>query len=173
MAIKNPGTPKERHKARFIVRWHKDREPGYLVHVSKTIKYKNLRLMVTLSATIDFKIWSQDVTQAYIQVKDLTRALYVKPTKDFNLTPKHTLKLLKPLYVLTESGDAGSISTTIISRKTLKIQPTDGYFSIHYNNEGKLNKVPDVYVVDNISTGLKTFEKLIGMIPTQLESKPK
>lgn len=37
---------------------------GYLVHTSKTIRYRNLLLIVTISATLMFKRWSQDVMQA-------------------------------------------------------------------------------------------------------------
>ena len=56
LAIKNPGTLTERHKARFVVQGHKDREKGFLVHISKTVRYRNLRLMISITVTLKFKL---------------------------------------------------------------------------------------------------------------------
>lgn len=62
--------------------------------------------MIALSTALNFKIWLQDVTKAYIRGHDLTRAVYVKATKDFELPEDQLLNLLKPLYRLKESVEA-------------------------------------------------------------------
>lgn len=80
-----------------------------LIETSSTLQkniYRNLHITITLSEALNFKIWSQDTTKAYIQGRDLTRTLYVKPTKDFGHPQDHLLQLLKPLSRITESGDA-------------------------------------------------------------------
>lgn len=66
MAVKTRGTPSGRYIPRFIVQRYKEREKGFLVVHTSKIRYRNHRLMVTLSAKRNFKIWSQDVTQVYI-----------------------------------------------------------------------------------------------------------
>lgn len=45
--------------------------------------------------------------------------------------------------------------------------------SLYYNNKGKLDGLPAVYVDDTPVPGLKTFQKRTDMIPTQFESTPK
>lgn len=103
MPIKNLGIQIKGYIERFIVQGHKEREREYLVNISRTIRYRSVHLMVSLTAAINFKIQSQDVTKAYIRGHDLKRAVYVKPTPDFDLPPNHFLKVLKPLYGQTEA----------------------------------------------------------------------
>lgn len=47
---KNPNTDIERYKSGFVVQGHKDREKGYLVHTSKTVKLRNIRHLITIAA---------------------------------------------------------------------------------------------------------------------------
>lgn len=93
------------------------------------MKYRNLILIVTLSATLNFNIWSEDVTQAYIQGQDLKRAVYVKPASYFNILINQFLKLLKTLYGLTEYGDKWFQTYNKYLTKTLKTKPTYGDMS--------------------------------------------
>lgn len=65
-----------------------------------------MRLLVTLFSILNLEIWNEDVTKAYILVHNLSRAVYIKPTPQFQLPPDHNLKILKLLYVLSESDDA-------------------------------------------------------------------
>lgn len=53
-----------------------------------------------------FKSFSTNVNQAYLQSKEkLPREIYVNPTKEFELSPKLMLKLLKPIYLLPNRSD--------------------------------------------------------------------
>lgn len=103
MAIKNPNTGTERYKARFIVQVHKDREREFLFHTSKTVRYRNIRRMLTLSVSLKLDVWFQDVTKSYVQGQKLSRNFYLKPTLDFKFPEYHYLKLLNPLYSLSKS----------------------------------------------------------------------
>ena len=106
LAIKDAGTNKERWKARFVVQGHREKLKTSLVHDSPTARQNSTRLIVGLASAFGFRIFSTDVTQAYLQSADsLMRDVYVRPTKEFELDESHTLKFMKPLYGLADSGD--------------------------------------------------------------------
>lgn len=57
-------------------------------------------------AIFSFRLWSQDVTQTYLQsAGKFLRDVYVKPPKELQLAPNQLLKLIQPLYGLTDDGD--------------------------------------------------------------------
>lgn len=63
-------------------------------------------MLVGIPAIFGFRLFSTDVTQAYIQsAEKLRRDIFINPPKEFNLKPDELLQLLNPLYVLPESGD--------------------------------------------------------------------
>lgn len=97
----------------------------------------------------------------------------MKPTPDCDLPPNHFLKLLNPLYEITESVDAWFHTYNKYLTQTLKIQPPDGDMSFCYNNKRKLEGLLAVYVHDTPAVGLKTFRKLTNITPDQFESNTK
>lgn len=52
-----------------------------------------------------FKVWKQDVGQAYIQSHYLTRNVYIRPDPTFGLKSTKLITLQKPLYGLPHGGD--------------------------------------------------------------------
>lgn len=106
LSIKDEGTKREVWKARFIVQGYRDKMKTSLVHDSANARHHSVRLLVGLAAIFGFRLFSTDVTQAYLQSREkLLRDVYVKPSKEFELGPNQLLKLLKPLYGLADSGD--------------------------------------------------------------------
>lgn len=67
LSIKNKDLDKEVNKAKYIVQGHKDIEKGVLVHNSANVKMTSIRILLTLAAIFSLKIWSRDVSQAYLQ----------------------------------------------------------------------------------------------------------
>ena len=168
LAIKQPGTTNERYKARFVVQGHKDREKEYIVHTSRTIRHKNIRIMLTITASLDeYTIWLQDVTQAYIQGYDLQRDVYITPSDEFKLPKDMYLKLLKPLYGLSESGHSWFQKYTNFLKEDLKLTATDGDQSFLFKKKPKTDELQGtlaVYVDDTLASGNKEFLKLTDKI---------
>jgi hypothetical protein len=109
MTIKDTGTDRECVKARYVIKGHKDVEKHWLVHNSPSLRQGSIKLLVALAAIFGFRIWSLDVSQAYLQsAETLMRDVYLDPKHDrdvFHLSSEQCLKLLRPLYGLADSGD--------------------------------------------------------------------
>ena len=106
LAIKDEGTNQEVSKARFVVQGYRDKMKTSVVHDTATARQHSTQVLVGLAALFGFRLFSTDVTQAYLQsAEQLMRDLYVIPSEEFELGPDQVLKLLNPLYGLADSGD--------------------------------------------------------------------
>ena len=104
LAIKDADNDKPTYKARFVVQGHRDQDKDILVHISSALR-QNIENTRFGCSYVWFS-WSHDVSQAYLQSgSQLLRNVYVKPTKELELTPNVLLKLLRPLYGLLDAGD--------------------------------------------------------------------
>jgi hypothetical protein len=96
-------------KARQVVQGHKDREKAQLVHNSTTLMQSSTNLILSFAALFRFRVWNQDVTQAYTQsALALMRKSFSARKKDldyFEMTSDEVLQLLRPLYGLADAGD--------------------------------------------------------------------
>lgn len=178
LSIKNKDTGDEVYKARFVVQGHKDREKDFLVHISSNLKQSSIRLVLSLAAIFGFNIWSQDITQAYIQSSEkLMRHIYIKPSKELRLSKDYLLKLLKPLYGLSDSGDSWYSTFTSHLKDDLYdlcmssciTDPALFFKTI----DGQLRGVVGCYVDDTISTGDSDFQKESLLTGEKFESKPR
>jgi hypothetical protein len=124
LTIKNIGTDEEVNKARHVAQGHKDRDTNVLVHNSTTVRQISTRLIVSLAATLDFRIWSQDVKQAYLQSSEkLMRKVYLKPSTEFGLPQNALLGLHKPRYGLADSGAYWHNPMSRHLKEDLKMKP--------------------------------------------------
>jgi len=106
LSIKDEGTNKEVWKARYVVQGFRDKMKTSLVHDNATARPHSTRILVGLASSFGFRLFSTDVTQAYLQSSEnLTRDVYIRPSKEFGLKPDTMLNLLKPLYGLSDSGN--------------------------------------------------------------------
>lgn len=162
LAIKDGGTPKERWKARFVVQGHRDKMKRSLVHDSPNAKQQSTRLVVGLASVFGFRLFSTDVTQAYLQSADeLMRDVYVKPTKEFELGEDQILKLMKPLYGLADSGDYWGKTFSSHLRDELGMQLTTGDGALFFKHlDKKLQGVCATFVDDTLQAGNKEFQDL-------------
>lgn len=155
LTIKNKGTEKEMYKARYIVQGHRDREKYRLVHTSTNLGQSSIRLLTALAAIFGFRIWSQDVTQAYLQSADkLMMDIYIKPNKELRMEEGQLLKLMKPLYGLGESGDYSDVTMTRHLKKDLGMTPSAIDLSLFFKKvDGRLHGMTGMYVDDGIHVG--------------------
>lgn len=86
--------------------------------------------------------------------------IYVKPTEEFNLSKNQLLKLLKPLYGLSDSGGNWHAMFSKHLIRVLSMAPTSGDLPFFLKTgEGKLKGMTGAYVDDTIGTVHIAFEK--------------
>ncbi len=175
LAIKNVGTGEEVYKARFVVQGHTDAEKNLLVHNSTNLKQSSVRILVALAAIFGFRLWSQDVSQAYLQsAEKLMREVYARPTKEFCLPSDQLLRLLKPLYGLPDSGDYWHSTFAKHLRDDLLMSCTAGDLSLFFKVvHGKLAGITGAYVDDTLGAGDEDFQKESEKTQEKFESKPR
>ena len=131
LAIIDSYIEKEVWKARYVVQGHKDKLKTSLVHDVSTARQFSVKMLVGLAVLCGFRLYSTDVTQAYLQsAENLMRDVYIKPSREFTLGPDQVLKLLKSLYGLADSGDycGRTLKRYLIEELGMKQNITDGAF---------------------------------------------
>lgn len=173
LAIKNKDTAQELFKARFVVQGHLDKEKSVMVHNSTNLRQSSIRTITALAAIFGFRVWSQGVSQAYLQSADkLLREVYVKPTKEFRLAPNQLLKLLKPLYGLTDAGDYWDLTMVRHLKEDIGMSQTNLDISLFFKLiRGQLSGLSGTYVDDGIHTGDDAFLKDCDKTQAKFQSR--
>ena len=138
---------------------HRDKEKAQLVHNATTLRQSSTRVITALAAIMGFRIWSHDISQAYLQsAGTLLREVYLKPSKEFELSANQLLKLLKPLYGLADSGDYWNFTFANHIKNDLHMSNTAGDLSLFFKfANGKLSGLMGTYVDDSLLAGTKEF----------------
>lgn len=173
LTIKDAETDKPIFKAIYVVQGHRDKEKNFLVHDAQTMRQSSIRMVIALAAVFEFPIWSHDVSQAYLQSADeLMRDVYIKPSQEFELGPYHLLKLLKPLYGLSDSGDYWHVTFAKHIQQDLGMVKMIGDMSAFYKHiRGRLAGLAGTYVDDCIMTGSEEFRNLTTKTLETFESR--
>lgn len=119
--------------SRYItVQVHKDKYNYLIIHEFRTVRYRNILIVLSTSAMLPHhKICLQDITQACIQGQDLQHEVYRKEADQVKL-PQHTyLKLLKPVYGLSESRRSWFHVYKDILKMKLNLQTPDLDIFLH------------------------------------------
>lgn len=69
LSLENYGAPNETKKGRFIAQGFSDHDKLYMVHSTSTLRAASIRIIVSIAAIKRFRIFSHNVTQAYLQCK--------------------------------------------------------------------------------------------------------
>jgi Reverse transcriptase (RNA-dependent DNA polymerase) len=144
------------------------------VHNSPTLRQSSIRLLVCLAACFGFQIFSTDISQAYLQSEDaLLRKVYLNPGKEFELSPEHVLQL-RPLYGLSDSGDAWAKTFTSHMKSDLGMVSTIGDISLFSKlMNGKLAGLAGNYVDDTIACGNEELRELSKLTAKRFLSSPR
>ncbi len=67
VTIKDVETEKPSSKARFVAHGNRYSDKNQLVHDSTAVRQSSARLLVASAAIMGFDIWTEDISQAYLQ----------------------------------------------------------------------------------------------------------
>ena len=173
LTIKNANTDHEIYKARYVVQGHRDKDKDFIVHESKTLRQSSKKLILALAAIFGFRVWTHDVKQAYLQsFQNLMRRVYLKPSKEFELSSDQLVQLLKPLYGLADSGDYWNRTMNLHLQDDLGMKSTTGDISLFVKSvHGRLTGLVGTYVDDSLAAGNEYFEKLTSKTMEKFESR--
>lgn len=103
------------------------------------------------------------------------REIFLDPGKEndaFQLSPNQILKIMKPLYGLSDSGDRWKHLLRKHMKDMLKLKSTIGDLSLYKKNvAGRLAGLSGVYVADFLQTGTKEFKKFTEKTAERFETK--
>jgi hypothetical protein len=173
LALKDEGTEQEIWKARFVVQGYRDKMKTSLVHDAATSKQYSSRILVGLAAIFGFRLFSTDVTQAYLQSSEpLRRDVFIKPASDFGLEENKMLKLIRPLYGLADSGDYWGKTLSTHITEDLEMKNTIGDPAFFYENkDGCLQGLIATYVDDLLQAGNTEFQKISESTLTKFQCR--
>lgn len=102
----------------------------------------------------------------------LMRHVYVRPTKELKLSANRLLRLLRPLYGLSDSGDYWHKTFSKHLQQDLMMTPTTGYLSLFFKSvHGKLQGLTGAYVDNTIGAGELQFENESMATSERFQSK--
>jgi Reverse transcriptase (RNA-dependent DNA polymerase) len=119
-----------------------------------------LTVILSLCSTFGFKLWTQEISQAYLQSdKNLRRDVIVCPSAEFDLPRNKVLRLLRPMYCLSDAGDYWNETISDHQANVLGMNPTYGDVCLYIKvRDGKLIGLSGVYIDDLVQAGNKDFE---------------
>ena len=149
-------TNKEKIKARLVARGYQDEELQPTQKVSPTCRKESLRILLTLSASLRFKLKALDITSAFLQGKELKRLVYVIPPKEYK--KKGVLwKLKKCVYGLCDAARQWyeEVKDTFTEAGIIKCPYDDAFF--YWFVDGSLEGIMTIHVDDFIYCGTDKF----------------
>lgn len=131
LSLKNCDTPDEKAKVRYVAQGFKDHDKPYMVHDVSTLRVSSIRTVLSVAVIKGFRIFSHDVTQAYLQSKtNLTRKVYIRPKQEdrkvLGIKNGEVFRLVRPLYGLCDAGDYWTHTMETHLVNDLKMQQASG-----------------------------------------------
>lgn len=130
--MKQKETENEKRNARLAVLGHKYKDKLLIILNSITVRYRTIRILLTLEASLEFKSWIQAVIKAYIQGYSLQRDIDIKTAEHFKLESHIYLQLLKPVLGVSESGHSLFQKYQYFLKNVLKLEVTYGDMTFYY-----------------------------------------
>lgn len=164
LAIKNTGSSDEKSKARHIAQGHNDNYRPYVVYDALTLRACSVRRNHSVAAVEDFRVFSHDLNQAYVQSKDkLTSQMSLLPREEdyeiLDILIDKPFKLILPLYGIFYAGDYWGVAVAYHVEEDLEMSPSLGDPTLHMTiSNGVLREVVGIHIDDNLHAGNSFFE---------------
>lgn len=176
--LKNYSTPEEFTKARFVAQGHRDRAKEFVVHNLATLRQRSTRLLVSTAANASLRLFSHDITQAYLQSGEkFSRQLYLRPRPSdmhlFDLEPDELLRIELPLYGVCDAGDYWDATFRAHIDEDLKMTPltSDPALFFKRGDKGQLSGILGAYVDDCCMGGDLSFQAECDAMLDKFEGK--
>jgi hypothetical protein len=161
-------------KARFCLGGHRDFLKHRIVHTASTLSQNSTRLILSLAAILGWDVWTTDVQQAYLQsAQKLQKEIFLK-TDALELGPNEFLKLVLPLYGLSEAGDYWGETLANHHLLGLRFEQSPIDFSSFVKRIGKrLVGISGTYVDDMLSAAEPEMKQFLeDSIRDEFDCKP-
>lgn len=145
------------------------------MHDRTTARHSSFKLITTLTAIIGLSIWTQDISQAYLQSEStLLWDVYIRPRNALHFPSGHQLKLLRPLYELSDSGDYWSAKFGDHLQNDLQMQRVASDMSLFFKMiHEKVAGITATHIDNTLSTGSDQFTKETTSTSKNFEAKGK
>ena len=159
LALKHVGTEQEVAKARFVVQGFSDPRKTKMLHNATNLRQDSARLVMALAAIFGFRIWTQDVSQAFLQgCSQNMPKLNLQAPRELELDLDEVLQIMAPLYGLADSGDRWHHALGHHHISELEMTPTTTEPALFFKHHlGSLFGISGVYVDDMLRTGSDEF----------------
>jgi Reverse transcriptase (RNA-dependent DNA polymerase) len=164
-------------KARIVVQSAFDPQKRFLITHAPTVHRLSPRLLCAIAASKGFKVWTLDVTQAFLQSDEpLMRDVYVVPPKEMNLPAEEIWRIQKPIYGIAESPklwrDTCDKHHTEKSGLSMVASLTDPCLYVRRSANGEVFGATALQVDDTLSTGCENFQVLEKERSTRFRGSP-
>lgn len=124
--------------------------------MSNNVRHSSIRMLWALASILGFDIWTTDIRQAYLQsLRPLLRDVFVQPPSDvIELRPDELLKLLMPLYGVSEAGGYWATTFTSFHLHRMRTKQANGDFALFFRQVcDKLTGISASFVDDLFEAG--------------------
>lgn len=179
LTIKNKGTDRETAKARYVAQGHRDKEKPFIVHNTTTLRQSSVKIILSTCAVRNFRVFSHDVTQAYLQSdEELGREVYLRPRKHdlsfFGISEGQVLRLVRALYGITDAGDYWNSTMDNHIKTDLGMNPLETDPSLYIpEGKGDISGLLGAYIDDCLLGGAADFQHLTERTLKRFDSRPR
>ena len=150
----------DKRKARLVARGFEEEPLASTDTVSPTCRKESLRLLFTITSSLQWSLRSLDIASAFLQGKDIEREVYIIPPKEFH-KPGIIWKLRKCVYGLSDAAKMwySNVRQQVESAGLTKCLFDDALFFSRAENN--ITGLMTVHVDDFIYAGTNSFQSTI------------
>jgi hypothetical protein len=163
-------------KSRLVAANYRDFGAREIPTRSPTVTKAAQRVVLSLAASLDGKVYVRDISQAYTQSRSaLERDVYLVPPPEMDIDDGMLLKCLKPLYGVPEAGLHWFLTYVGHHKTELGMTQTKGDKCLLYrrNTDGVGVSVTALQVDDNLGVGTNEFLDLEEIKSRNFRCKPR